>query len=157
MPFGAHPRTTPDPLTTKTHRVSPPIPSKILDNSRENEHHEKLNHTSFSSSCAHVSMNCRIFFLPQQAASEELKSEEKHSRTQSSEAFYFYDVADQISPTSLTCKTLWTRGSWPWRPGANMWHGPWLLPNQKGKAKGGGKRGGCLLRWFLREVLEGGY
>ena len=31
------------------------------------------------------------------------------------------------------------------------WHGPRLLPNQTGKCK----EEECLLRWLLREVLEG--
>ena len=35
-------------------------------------------------------------------------------------------------------------------------HGPRLLPNQKGKGKGVGERGGFPLRWLVRQILEGG-
>ena len=59
-------------------------------------------------------MNYRIF-LPQQAASEQLKYEEKYSRTQSSKDIPFPDVADPCFPFSLTRKTLWTTGRKPWR------------------------------------------
>ena len=66
-------------------RDPPPISSNIR---------EKLWQMNTSSCARSWFHELSSISFPQQAASDQLKSEEKHSRTQSSEAFLFPDVAD---------------------------------------------------------------